>query len=88
MTTPRTILVLGGARSGKSRHAQALAEAMTPTGCFIATAQAWDEEMRDRIFYPLVSGRAGGSGLGFGSLLSEMKLGIIEDTKPMIHHHV
>jgi adenosylcobinamide kinase/adenosylcobinamide-phosphate guanylyltransferase len=49
MTKPRTILVLGGARSGKSRHAQALAEAMTPQGCFIATAQAWDEEMRDRI---------------------------------------
>ncbi len=49
MTKPRTLLVLGGARSGKSRHAQALAEAMTPTGCFIATAQAWDEEMRERI---------------------------------------
>ena len=49
MRTPRTILVLGGARSGKSRHAQSLAEAMTPTGCFIATAQAWDAEMRDRI---------------------------------------
>ncbi len=49
MSKPRTLLVLGGARSGKSRHAQALAEAMTPTGCFIATAQAWDDEMRDRI---------------------------------------
>ena len=49
MRTPRTILVLGGARSGKSRHAQALAEAMTRQGCFIATAQAWDDEMRDRI---------------------------------------
>ncbi|WP_343527351.1 bifunctional adenosylcobinamide kinase/adenosylcobinamide-phosphate guanylyltransferase [Sphingomonas sp.] len=49
MTKPRTILVLGGARSGKSRHAQSLAEAMTPTGCFVATAQAWDEEMRERI---------------------------------------
>jgi adenosylcobinamide kinase/adenosylcobinamide-phosphate guanylyltransferase len=49
MTKPRTILVLGGARSGKSRHAQSLAEAMTPQGCFIATAQAWDNEMRDRI---------------------------------------
>jgi adenosylcobinamide kinase/adenosylcobinamide-phosphate guanylyltransferase len=49
MTKPRTILVLGGARSGKSRHAQALAEAMTRQGCFIATAQAWDDEMRDRI---------------------------------------
>lgn len=49
MSKPRTILVLGGARSGKSRHAQSLAEAMTPQGCFIATAQAWDDEMRERI---------------------------------------
>ena len=49
MTKPRTILVLGGARSGKSRHAQSLAEAMTHEGCFIATAQSWDDEMRDRI---------------------------------------
>ena len=49
MTKPRTILVLGGARSGKSRHAQSLAEAMTREGCFIATAQSWDDEMRDRI---------------------------------------
>ncbi|WP_314372462.1 bifunctional adenosylcobinamide kinase/adenosylcobinamide-phosphate guanylyltransferase [Sphingomonas paucimobilis] len=49
MSKPRTILVLGGARSGKSRHAQSLAEAMTPQGCFVATAQAWDDEMRERI---------------------------------------
>lgn len=42
-------MVLGGARSGKSRHAQSLAEAMTPDRIFIATAQAFDEEMRDRI---------------------------------------
>lgn len=46
---PKTILVLGGARSGKSRHAQALAEAMAPTRRFIATAQPFDDEMRDRI---------------------------------------
>lgn len=46
---PRTILVLGGARSGKSRHAQRLAEGMRPRGCFLATAQAYDDEMRDRI---------------------------------------
>lgn len=46
---PRTILVLGGARSGKSRHAQRLAEAMAPNRLFLATAQAWDDEMRERI---------------------------------------
>ena len=47
--TQRTILVLGGARSGKSRHAQALAEAIAPTRLYIATAQAFDDEMHDRI---------------------------------------
>jgi len=46
---PRTILVLGGARSGKSRHAQALAEACSPARVFIATAEAADAEMEARI---------------------------------------
>lgn len=45
----RTTLVLGGARSGKSRHAQALAESMAQSRVFIATAQAFDAEMRERI---------------------------------------
>lgn len=46
----RSILVLGGARSGKSRHAQALAEAGAPGRLvFVATAQAFDAEMAERI---------------------------------------
>jgi len=45
----RTWLVLGGARSGKSRHAQRLAEGWAGHHVFIATAQAFDGEMRDRI---------------------------------------
>ncbi len=45
----RTRLVLGGARSGKSRHAQALAEACPGPRAFIATAQAFDAEMVERI---------------------------------------
>ncbi len=45
----RTWLVLGGARSGKSRHAQAIAERHAGTHVFVATAQAFDGEMRDRI---------------------------------------
>ncbi len=45
----RTWLVLGGARSGKSRHAQRLAEAVAGEHVFVATAQAFDGEMRDRI---------------------------------------
>jgi adenosylcobinamide kinase/adenosylcobinamide-phosphate guanylyltransferase len=41
--------VLGGARSGKSRHAEALIEALPAPWAYVATAQAWDEEMRARI---------------------------------------
>lgn len=44
-----TLLVLGGARSGKSRYAQARAEAAGAAPLFIATAQPFDAEMRARI---------------------------------------
>lgn len=43
------ILVLGGARSGKSRHAQALAEASGLAVTVIATGRARDAEMAARI---------------------------------------
>lgn len=49
MTSARTVLVLGGARSGKSRYALALAEAASPQRVMIATAQAFDDEMAERI---------------------------------------
>jgi adenosylcobinamide kinase / adenosylcobinamide-phosphate guanylyltransferase len=42
-------LVLGGARSGKSRHAEALVTALPPPWTYVATAQAFDAEMRARI---------------------------------------
>ena len=42
-------LILGGARSGKSRLALQRAEAGAQPVCFIATAQAHDAEMTDRI---------------------------------------
>lgn len=45
----RSLLVLGGARSGKSRHAQAMAEAFEGDLVFIATAQAFDDEMTAKI---------------------------------------
>lgn len=41
--------VLGGARSGKSRHAERLIEAAPAPWHYIATAQAFDDEMRERI---------------------------------------
>ncbi len=41
--------MLGGARCGKSRHAEALARATGLPRHYIATAQAFDDEMADRI---------------------------------------
>jgi adenosylcobinamide kinase/adenosylcobinamide-phosphate guanylyltransferase len=42
-------LILGGARSGKSRLAESLAANSGLDVTYIATAQAWDGEMRSRI---------------------------------------
>jgi adenosylcobinamide kinase/adenosylcobinamide-phosphate guanylyltransferase len=49
MTSPRLTFVLGGARSGKSRHAETLIARHPAPWTYIATAQAFDEEMRVRI---------------------------------------
>ncbi len=43
------ILILGGARSGKSSYAQRLAEKLSSKVLFVATAQSLDEEMQKRI---------------------------------------
>jgi adenosylcobinamide kinase/adenosylcobinamide-phosphate guanylyltransferase len=45
----RSTLILGGARSGKSRFAESLAREAPGRRIYIATAEALDEEMADRI---------------------------------------
>ncbi len=46
---PRLTLVLGGARSGKSRHAETLVMTTPSPWLYVATAQSFDGEMRARI---------------------------------------
>ncbi|MEI9428045.1 bifunctional adenosylcobinamide kinase/adenosylcobinamide-phosphate guanylyltransferase [Mesorhizobium sp. Cs1299R1N3] len=41
--------IIGGARSGKSAHAETLVTALPSSWAYIATAQAYDDEMHERI---------------------------------------
>jgi adenosylcobinamide kinase/adenosylcobinamide-phosphate guanylyltransferase len=46
---PAITLILGGARSGKSRHAERLVERAAESGTYCATAEPGDDEMAARI---------------------------------------
>jgi adenosylcobinamide kinase / adenosylcobinamide-phosphate guanylyltransferase len=43
------VLVIGGARSGKSRHAEALVTARPAPWCYVATGEGGDAEMAARV---------------------------------------
>jgi adenosylcobinamide kinase / adenosylcobinamide-phosphate guanylyltransferase len=49
MPLPRLTLVLGGARSGKSRYAESLIEGAAARALYLATAEARDAEMEERV---------------------------------------
>ena len=49
ISLPPLTLVVGGARSGKSRFAEGLITRSGRDRIYLATAEAWDDEMRDRI---------------------------------------
>jgi adenosylcobinamide kinase/adenosylcobinamide-phosphate guanylyltransferase len=48
-SVPKLTLVIGGARSGKSRYAEGLIAAQLPPWVYVATAEAGDHEMIARI---------------------------------------
>ena len=45
----KSILITGGARSGKSALAERLVKRLGDSPVYIATAQVFDDEMRDRV---------------------------------------
>ena len=49
MDAPDLTLVLGGARSGKSRYGEDLVTAFGGPRVYIATARIWDDEMTERV---------------------------------------
>lgn len=45
----KIIMITGGQRSGKSRYAESLAQSLSPTPVYMATAHIWDDEFRQRV---------------------------------------
>ena len=71
---PPVTLVLGGARSGKSRHAEQLIEAAATSGTYCATAEAKDDEMAARIAAHRAGRDCGGRGLFWRTIEAPLAL--------------
>lgn len=69
--------LIGGARSGKSRHAEHLATRSPAPWTYVATAQAYDEEMRGRIAHHRAR-----RGEGWGTLEAPLDLAGVIDAIP------
>ena len=76
-------LVLGGARSGKSAHAEGLVTARPAPWTYVATAQAFDDEMAERI--ALHQARRGDGWTTLDALLDLCEiLEALPDGRPML----
>jgi adenosylcobinamide kinase/adenosylcobinamide-phosphate guanylyltransferase len=78
-------LVLGGARSGKSSYAEQLAAERGLRVLYVATAQAWDEEMSTRIANHQVQRpahwRTLEAPLQVGAALATAEAALVDDTE-------
>ena len=68
---PRLTFILGGAASGKSAYAEGLARRVPGPRHYIATAQAFDDEMADKI----AAHRAGRAEDGWTTIEAPLELG-------------
>ena len=81
---PPLTLVLGGARSGKSRFAERLVEAAAAAGTYCATAEPGDDEMAARIAAHRARRDGGGRGLFWRTVEAPLALAgtIAVETNP------
>lgn len=76
VTLPRLSLIIGGARSGKSRFAEGLVCSLPAPWIYVATGEAWDAEMTERIAQHV-------SRRGDGWITRETPLGLAD----LLHEH-